>query len=269
MTPDHLLACDAFPRAAKYHPEWIKASLSGGANSLWLAEWLAGAMDLRPGMRVLDLGCGRAASSIFLAREFGLQVWATDLWMSASESGRRIADAGLANQVFPIHADARELPFAGDFFDAIISIDAYFYFGTDDLYLNYLASFLKPGGQIGMAGAAILQEVDSEVPAHLKDWWAEDQPVCLHSAPWWRRHWQRSGIVNVEVADHMPDGWRRWLDWFHVIAPENAVEIAALEADQGRYMGYARIVGRRRPEARLLEKVTSLPSEYTPAPLLR
>jgi cyclopropane fatty-acyl-phospholipid synthase-like methyltransferase len=36
-------------------------------------------MNLQPGMRVLDLGCGRALSSIFLHREFGLQVWAADL----------------------------------------------------------------------------------------------------------------------------------------------------------------------------------------------
>lgn len=54
-----------FPRSSAYHPEWIMASVSGGANSLWLAEWLTEALVLRPGMRVLDLGCGRGASSIF------------------------------------------------------------------------------------------------------------------------------------------------------------------------------------------------------------
>ncbi len=75
-------------------PEWVVASTSGGANSLWLTEWLAAALDIRPGMRVLDLGCGRAASSIFLHREFGVQVWATDLWFSASENLQRICDAG-------------------------------------------------------------------------------------------------------------------------------------------------------------------------------
>jgi cyclopropane fatty-acyl-phospholipid synthase-like methyltransferase len=36
-------------------------------------------MDLKPSMRVLDLGCGRAMSSIFLHREFDVQVWAVDL----------------------------------------------------------------------------------------------------------------------------------------------------------------------------------------------
>ena len=62
-----------FPRSNAYNPKWIEACVSGGANSLWLTEWLTSAMELRCGMRVLDLGCGRAASSIFLHREFGVQ----------------------------------------------------------------------------------------------------------------------------------------------------------------------------------------------------
>jgi len=53
-------------------------------------------------MRVLDLGCGRAISSIFLHREFGVQVWATDLWYSVSENILRVRDAGVDDGVFPI-----------------------------------------------------------------------------------------------------------------------------------------------------------------------
>jgi cyclopropane fatty-acyl-phospholipid synthase-like methyltransferase len=136
MTSDKSLVSARFPRSAKYNSEWIIASISGAANALWLSEWLAAALYLRPGMRVLDLGCGRAASSIFLHREFGVQVWATDLWFSASENMERIRDAGVEDGVFPIHADARLLPFAAEFFDAIVCIDCFSYFGTDDLYLN-------------------------------------------------------------------------------------------------------------------------------------
>src|SRR5258708_310090 len=160
MTSDKRLVSDRFPRSSKYHPEWVIASVSGGANALWLTEWLAAALDLRPGMRVLDLGCGRATSSIFLCREFGVQVWANDLWFSASENIQRIRDAGVEDAVFPIHADARSLPFAAEFFDAVVCIDSYVYYGTDDTYLNYLADFVKPGGVIGIAGAGRVKEVD-------------------------------------------------------------------------------------------------------------
>jgi cyclopropane fatty-acyl-phospholipid synthase-like methyltransferase len=128
----------------------VLASISSSANVLWLSEWLAAAMDVQPGMRVLDLGCGRAASSIFLRREFGVQVWATDLWFSASENLQRIRDAGLEGGVFPIHADARLLPFADEFFDAIVCIDSFPYYGADDLYLNYLARFVKPAARLAL-----------------------------------------------------------------------------------------------------------------------
>src|SRR4051795_15316 len=131
MASDKLSTSEQFPRSAKYHAEWVLASISGSANPRWLSEWLAAALELRPGMRVLDLGCGRAASSIFLRREFGVQVWAADLWFSPSENLRRIRDAGVEDGVFPIRADARSLPFAAEFFDAVTCIDAFLYFGTD------------------------------------------------------------------------------------------------------------------------------------------
>jgi SAM-dependent methyltransferase len=257
-----------FPLSSKYNPEWLIASMGGGANSLWLTEWLSQAIDLKPQMRVLDLGCGRAASSIFLRREFGVSIWATDLWFSASENARRIRDAGVEGGVFPIHADARALPFADGFFDAIVSIDSFFYYGTDDLYLNYLARFLKPGGVLGIAGAGLMKEIEGSPPEHLRGWWSHDL-WCLHSAAWWRRHWERTGILNIGVADAMVDGWQRWLDWHRVVCPDNEAEIKALEADAGSYLGYVRVIGRRNGEVQLSDQINSIPENYVSKPLLR
>lgn len=273
MTPDQRLYSELFPRASAYHPDWVVANASGGANALWITEWLSTAMDLRPGMRVLDLGCERAMTSIFLRREFGVQVWATDLWFSAEENIQRIRAAGVKDGVFPLHADARALPFAGEFFDAVVSIDSFYYYGTDDLYLNYLARFLKPGGQLGVAGAGLVTEIDGALPEHLREWWTQDL-WALHSAAWLRRHWERTGIMAIEVADTMADGWQRWLDWHHAVAPDNAVEIKAIEADRGDTLGYIRVVGRRRGEVKLEEycwpdSMRSLPPAYTKKPILR
>ena len=258
---------DRFPLASRYHPDWVLASASGGAHALWLTEWLAEAIELRAGMRVLDLGCGRAMSSIFLHREFGARVWAVDLWHSASENLQRIRDAGVEEGVVPLRADARSLPFAAEFFDAVVSIDAFVYFGTDDLYLTDLARLVKPGGIVAIAGAGLQREIDGPVPDHLRAWW-EPSHWCLHSAHWWRRHWQRTGILDVELADTMPDGWRLWLDWQRAAAAHNAAEIAALEADAGRHLAYVRAVARRTAR-RLEEPIGAIPSHYEKRPLLR
>ena len=92
---------------------------------------------------------------------------------------------------------------------------------------------------------------------------------CLHSAPWWRRHWERAGILDIDLADTLADGWRWWRDWQTVVAPGNAAEIQALEADRGDYLGYVRLAGRLRADARLDEPIVSIPGGYTRKPLLR
>src|SRR5437667_337390 len=273
MSPGQQPVSELFPRSSRYHPEWVLANASGGANSLWLTEWLTTVLDLRPEMRVLDLGCGRASSSIFLRREFGVQVWATDLWISASENIRRIRDAGVEDGVFPLHADARSLPFAAEFFDAIVCVDAFSYFGTDDLYLNYLAQFVKPGGPVGIVGAGLVQEIEGAVPEPLREFWTQDL-WSRHSAAWWRRHWERTRILDVAVADTMPEGWQVWLEWHRTGFPDNGVEIRALEADRGQYLGYVRVLARRRAEVKLEDycwpdTVKSFPQQYTKTPLLR
>jgi SAM-dependent methyltransferase len=265
---DIRLLSDQFPRSNEYHPGWVIGGCSGGANPLWLTEWLTSVVDLSPGMRVLDLGCGRAMSSIFLSREFGVQVWAADLWFSASENLRRIRDAHLEHCVYPIHADARSLPFADEFFDVIVAIDSFPYYGTDDHYLNYLARFVKPGGAIGIAGAGLMCEMEGPVPDSLVAWW-EPSICAFHSATWWRRHWENTGLVDVVAADSMPDGWQFWLQWQRVVAPENLVEIRAVESDRGSYLGYIRAVGRRRPDVKIDDVIQQIPANYDAQPLLR
>jgi cyclopropane fatty-acyl-phospholipid synthase-like methyltransferase len=266
---DERLISNRFPRASKYNPDWLIAGVSGAANPLWMTEWLSEVLDLKPGMRVLDLGCGRAMSSIFLHCEFGVQVWATDLWFSVSENLQRVRDAGVEDAVFPIHADAHSLPFAPEFFDAIVSIDSFsFYYGSGDNYLNYIARYLKPGGTLGIAGAGLIREMEEELPEHLQEWWTPDM-WGLHSADWWRRHWARTGILAVEIADILPEGWKYWRDWLKLIAAENLTEIQAIDTDAGRNLGYVRAVGRRRVEGQLMDPVVSVPMSYTRKPLLR
>jgi cyclopropane fatty-acyl-phospholipid synthase-like methyltransferase len=61
------LAKPAFPRSSTYSAEWMFETVMG-PNVLWLAEWASQVVPLHEGMRILDLDCGKAASSIFLAK---------------------------------------------------------------------------------------------------------------------------------------------------------------------------------------------------------
>jgi SAM-dependent methyltransferase len=250
-----LLKNDNFPRSAKYDPEWV---LKGwmGPNVLWLTEFLCEKMELKPGMRVLDMGCGKALSSVFLAKEYGVQVWANDLWISAAENWQRIKEVGMENQVFPIYAEAHALPYADGFFDAIVSLDSYQYYGTDDLYLNYFQKFVRPGGQIGVVVAGLAREIKGKVPEHFtrprKDgsvFWV-DECWCFHTAAWWRRHWERTSVVEVELADMMPDGWKHWLQYEQACDEAGTLmfpsEAEILQRDAGRYFALIRMVARKK-----------------------
>ena len=240
------LALPEYPRSASYDAVWVLENLMG-PNALWLAEALSQVLDLQPGSRVMDMGCGRAITSIFLAREFQLSVWATDLWISADDNWQRILAANMHQQVFPIHAEAHALPFADEFFDAIVSLDAYHYFGTDDLYLGYISQFVRPGGPIGIVVPGVLQELDAGELATRK--WPWDW-CSFHSPQWWRHHWEKTGLVDVEVADMIPDGWKHWLKWLEICqeagfpAPQQEIDI--LRADGGQALGFTRVIGRRK-----------------------
>lgn len=245
-----------FPRSNSYEMEGALENLMG-PNVLWLAESLAGLMDLRPGMRVLDIGCGKAVSSIFLAKEFGVQVWATDLWISASDNWRRIREAGAEGSVFPVHAEAHSLPYAHEFFDALVSFDAYHYFGTDDLYLGqHYAPLAKPDAPIGIVVPGLVEEFEDGPPDHLAAQWAKYPDFwSFHSPAWWKRHWTRSGVVGVDVADLIPDGWRHWLNWDEAslelgfvpkaFEPDVPLWIEALQKDAGRNLGFTRVLAHR------------------------
>jgi len=50
-------------------------------------------------MQVLDLGSGKGATSVFLAREYGVQVVAADWWIAADEAAAVFEAAGVAGQV--------------------------------------------------------------------------------------------------------------------------------------------------------------------------
>ena len=162
-----------YPRSNSYDPQWVLDNQMG-PNALWLVEALTEVIPITPAMRVLDLGCGTAMTSIFLAKEFGAQVWATDLWIEASANQERIRAANVEGLVVPIHAEAHALPFAGSFFDAIVSVDAYHYFGTDDLYLGYMTHLLREEGRIAVVSPGLISEVGSKIPEELAPFWAWD-----------------------------------------------------------------------------------------------
>ena len=240
LTPDRVRR---FPRASRYDPRWVWEN-EAGSHSLWLAEALCETIDLQPGMRVLNLGCANAVESIFLAREYGVQVWAVDLGVDPSENWARICAAGVGDRVFPLRADAVDLPFANDFFDAVISLNTLQFVGTDDLFLPWrLLPKLRPGGWIGVVVPGLRQGFEAGPPEFLQPYWSNDF-LSWHSPDWWRRHWEKTGLVDVAVADPFENG--EGFDIFFTWAKVMKREQGLLSADGGRSISFVRLGASKR-----------------------
>ncbi|GAA4694486.1 cyclopropane-fatty-acyl-phospholipid synthase family protein [Pseudonocardia yuanmonensis] len=239
------------PRAAGYDPAWLVAC-DRGPNPLWLLEDLSVDLGLRPGMHVLDLGCGLGATSVFLVREFGVRVTAVDLHVPPDDVAAQTARSGVGEWVLPVRADARALPFARETFDAIVCIDAWEYFGTADGYLPYLVGFLRPGCALGVATPALRREVRElgGIPPHVRAC-VGGEALAWHTPEWWRFQWEATGLVEVVAARCQESGWRDWLTWTRVCAEHGdaagaAPSLAMLEADGGELLSFALLAARRR-----------------------
>jgi cyclopropane-fatty-acyl-phospholipid synthase len=132
-------SCAIFSRGAK--------TLEGAQRAK--LELVCKKLDLQPGERVLDVGCGWGSFVIHAAERHGVEAVGITLSEPQAELARqRVADAGLSDKVEIRVQDYREL--AGEDFDAVASIGMVEHVGEAqiDRYGEQLASMLRPGGRL-------------------------------------------------------------------------------------------------------------------------
>ena len=242
--PEH---AGAYPRSRKYCTPELMAMMTG-PNPIKLTEELLEENLIKKAGVVCDLGSGNGLTSVFLAREYGFTVYAADLW-SDMEDNRRFFDAmGLSPvQIIPVKADAMALPFERDFFDAVVSVDSYNYFGRDEKYLGEkLLPFVKPGGYIYVAVPGMRKDLHGALPRELLLSWTPDQLDFLHDAAYWRALIEQTEGIDIVSLEEMKSKDEVWADW---LAQDNSYakgDRRSMEAGGGEYLNFIRIVIRKR-----------------------
>ncbi len=234
-----------YPKTSRYDPAFVKQHLMG-PNCLKMLEEMMGHVSLPKNARVLDLGCGMGLTSIFLAKEYGAQVFANDLWVPATQNYQRFKAAGLDDQIIPIHADANDLPYAGRYFDAIISVDAYHYFGREKgFFWQKMLPLVKEGGVIAIAVPGLKQELGAEVPQAMLRSWTREDIETMPSVSWWEAL-LRAETEGCELAVTEMEGFDEpWQDWLES-GNEHAVgDRPAMEAGAGEHMNFVQILVRK------------------------
>ena len=208
-----------------------------GPNCILLLKELTQNLGLKKGMRVLDLGCGKGLTSMYLAQTFGVQVYATDLWVSATENYERFKAFGLEELMVPIHAEAHDLPYADEFFDAIISVDSYHYFGRDEGYLSQkLAPLVKKGGAIAFAFPGMKAELTDDIPPELLVFWTKEDLETMHSCGWWEKLLSESDNVKIDHIGEMSCHDQAWADWLKCDNDYARGDQRAMDAGAGKHL---------------------------------
>lgn len=215
-----------------------------GPNAMRITEEMAHFLPILPGMRILDLGCGKGISSILLAKKYDVTVFAADLWITPSENAKRFASLGLDSKIFPLLVDAtKDIPFAQEYFDMIISVDAYQYFGGNAAMLPKLLPFVKKGGLMAVAVPGFNQDFpEGQLPDEVRPFWTPDW--YFYSCNWWKALWKKEPGIAITQLREMDTCQQAWDDFMQCPSAQEKM-LPIMQAGAGKYFNIIQIVGRK------------------------
>ncbi|KAF8652370.1 hypothetical protein AX16_004398 [Volvariella volvacea WC 439] len=132
-------------------------------------HYLAAQMVLRPGMRVLDVGCGVGGPAREIARFSDCQVIGLNNNDFQIQRARRYTrQAGLEGQVTFVKGDFMKLSeqFGENYFDAVYAIEATVHAPTWEGVYGEIFKVLKPGGVFGVYEWCMTDSWDPSIPEH-------------------------------------------------------------------------------------------------------
>ena len=236
-----------YPKSEKYMGnDYMKYIM--GPNPLKLCEELLAEHRIPAGARVMDLGSGEGLTSAFLAKEYGFTVYAADLWSEPESHYPLFEQFGLTReQCIPVKADANDLPFEKEFFDSVVCVDSYNYFGRDPAYLDEkLLPFVKSGGMIYAAVTGMKQDCHDDIPEVLLRSWNAEQLDYIHDAQYWRNMVSQSRDCEVVSVHEMQSNAEVWADWLKQDNEYAVGDRATMEHGGLDYMNFVAIVLRKK-----------------------
>ncbi len=236
-----------YVRSEKYNTPALQAKIMG-PNPVKLEEELLRVHRIPQEAVVCDLGSGQGLTSVFLAKEYGFTVYAADLWSDPAENRAFFDEMGLdREQIIPVKADATDLPFDKEFFDAVISTDSYNYFGRDEHYLDdKLLPFVKSGGYLYFAIPGMKKDCHDCLPPELLLSWTPEQLDYMHDVAYWSGMVGKCKGAEVISVTEMESNDEVWADW---LKQENEYAIGdrkSMEAGGGKYLNFIAIVLRKK-----------------------
>ena len=236
-----------YTKTEKYNISIVDKKIMG-PNPLKLEEELMKDNRIKKGAIVMDLGSGQGITSVFLAKEYGFKVYATDLWSEAQENQKFFAEMGLTEQeIIAVKADATNLTQDNEFFDAVVSTDSYNYFGRDAHYLDEkLLPFVKAGGYVYIVVPGMKKDCHDNIPPELLLSWTPEQLDYIHDIEYWKSIISKSKCSEIVSIYEMESNEECWNDWIQCDNEYAINDRKAIEAGACKYLNFISIVLRKK-----------------------
>ena len=230
-------------KSEKYNTPELMSKIMG-PNPVKLEEELLIDSKIPENAVVCDLGSGQGLTSVFLAREYGYTVYAADLWSDPEENRKFFDEMGLSREkIIPVKADAENLPFNKEFFDAVVSTDSYNYFGRDENYLDdKLLPYVKSGGYIYIAIPGMKKDCHDNLPKELLLSWTPEQLEYMHDVEYWSKMAGKCQGAEVIAVSEMESNDEVWVDWLMQDNEYAKGDRRSMEAGGGKYLNFIKIV---------------------------
>jgi ubiquinone/menaquinone biosynthesis C-methylase UbiE len=197
MTPDEILQQEFNRWAEEGRGEEMEK------HHLNITEQTLRRMELRPGERVLDLGCGAGWASRILARLVGEGPEGHGQVVGVDISDEMIRRARAASRDFDnlmfVWGSAQQIPWEENFFDKVLSVESFYYYPDQERALHELFRVMAPRGRL-----FILINLYKDNPYSLR--WVEELkvPVQVRSAAEYVELLKAHAFEDVE-AQRVPD----------------------------------------------------------------
>lgn len=235
-----------YEKTKKYDIDLINQKIMG-PNPLKLEEEIMADNKIKEGSIVMDLGSGQGITSVFLAKEYGFKVYATDLWSDAEENRKFFNKMGLTDkQIIPVKADATDLKYDKDFFDAVVCIDSYNYFGRDENYLDEkLLPFVKSGGYIYIVVTGMKKDCHNDIPKELLLSWTPEQLDYIHDIEYWKNIFLKSNQSEIISIYEMESNEECWNDWLKCDNEYSKNDKKAIDSGACKYLNFIAIIKKK------------------------
>ena len=153
--------------------------------------------------RILEVGCASGFTSCMIAQEYGCDMTGIDISeVLISKAQDRADRMGLSNVRFQV-ADATQLPFDDDSFDAVFGVALVALIPNKEYVLNELKRVTKPGGLIGtldlFAKSGADEEIVDSFSTSMKTLLEYD--VEIMDIERWEHIFKKSELDDIKIAE--------------------------------------------------------------------